>query len=221
MKPAALFAIPLAFVATITSTLLARPALAWTITACQTISQPGSYLLANNLSNTGGNCLVITASLVTIDLQGFSIIGQSSETAIGASADINGITVRNGSISGFANGVNLPGGFSTVERLVVEGSLHSSIGILANGIVKDNIVGAFATIGISAGGIVTGNYAVGNEIVGIGASAGSTVIGNSVMFTGQGLVVTCPSNVTNNTVTEGTLELIGTGCKNTNNVVGP
>jgi len=40
---------------------------------CQTISQPGSYELADNLVAPGGDCLVITADFVTIDLAGFSI----------------------------------------------------------------------------------------------------------------------------------------------------
>jgi hypothetical protein len=40
------------------------------IKACQTISQPGSYELANNLTSSG-DCLVIAANFVTIDLAGF------------------------------------------------------------------------------------------------------------------------------------------------------
>ena len=47
------------------------------ITTCQTISQPGSYELANNLTATG-DCLVITADGVTIDLAGFSIVGSNT-----------------------------------------------------------------------------------------------------------------------------------------------
>lgn len=47
------------------------------IDKCQTISQPGSYKLVNNLTvsgPSGGTCLPITVSNVTIDLAGFSII---------------------------------------------------------------------------------------------------------------------------------------------------
>jgi hypothetical protein len=49
------------------------------IKACGTISQPGSYELANNLTATPNtDCLVITANFVTIDLAGFSIAGSTS-----------------------------------------------------------------------------------------------------------------------------------------------
>jgi hypothetical protein len=69
------------------------------IKACQVISQPGSYVLARNLSATG-DCLVISASFVTVDLAGFSI-NSSQGTAISASgtSQLHGIAVRNGSIA--------------------------------------------------------------------------------------------------------------------------
>jgi len=57
------------------------------IDKCQTISQPGSYKLVSNLAITGGNgCLLVTAGGVTIDLAGFSIIGQQA----GGSGDTRG-----------------------------------------------------------------------------------------------------------------------------------
>jgi hypothetical protein len=73
------------------------------IKACQTISQPGSYELANNLTATAGDCLMITASFVTIDLAGFSIIDTRPEVpnpaaAIVAGDNTSGIAVRSGSI---------------------------------------------------------------------------------------------------------------------------
>jgi parallel beta-helix repeat protein len=91
---------------------------------------------------------------------------------------------------------------------------------VANGIVKNNIASAVAFTAIEAGGVVTGNYASGSR-GGIVVSAGSTVIGNTANSNLVGLSVTCPSNVTNNTATENVqqnLLLLGTGCKNTNNV---
>src|SRR5262245_26996405 len=52
------------------------------ITKCQTISEAGSYMLANNLI-AAGNCLVIAEDFVTIDLAGFSIRGNGTGTGIG------------------------------------------------------------------------------------------------------------------------------------------
>jgi hypothetical protein len=86
------------------------------IKACGTISQPGSYELADNLTTTG-NCLVITADFVTIDLAGFSIDGGGSYQKLTlilsgilaqpANGQLEGIAVRNGSITGFLNAVDL------------------------------------------------------------------------------------------------------------------
>ena len=97
------------------------------IKACQTISQPGSYELANNLT-ANGDCLVITADFVTIDLAGFAISGTGGPgfTAI-SGGNVEGITVRNGSISGFSTGVDLGGGIVEGLRVSV---LQSVVGNL-------------------------------------------------------------------------------------------
>jgi hypothetical protein len=202
------------------------------IKACGTISQPGSYELANNLTatSTDGNCLVITTGgPVTIDLAGFLITGNPSfpipnARGTGILADTGSVAVRNGSISGFDTGINLSG---VVEGLRI---FSNRIGGVASGIVRDNIVtrnggiSGFRGGGLSATGIVTGNYVHSND-TGLAAGQGSTVIGNTVTDNNNisGLTVACPSNVTNNTVINRTIEgnfvLEGEGCTNTNNVV--
>ena len=55
------------------------------IEKCRTIGQAGSYKLVRNLTITTGDCLVITADFVTIDLAGFTITGANtapSSTAV-------------------------------------------------------------------------------------------------------------------------------------------
>jgi hypothetical protein len=81
------------------------------ITACQTISQPGPYVLANDIFSPA-NCLVITAN-DTIDLAGFQIVSARGDGIHASSA--SGITVRNGSIVGGGTGVYLAGEGSIVE----------------------------------------------------------------------------------------------------------
>jgi|SRR6516162_9226256 hypothetical protein len=141
-RPAALFTIALA----LAPIILARRGVAQAqdpreegpreIKKCQTISKPGSYKLINNLT-TNGDCLVITADFVTIDLVGFTIGGTSTfptvTTAIAAGDNTRGITVRNGSISGFVGGVELAGDGSIVEGLRVNGRILSALGISASG----------------------------------------------------------------------------------------
>jgi hypothetical protein len=109
------------------------------IKTCRTISQPGSYELVNNLVATG-DCLVITADFVTIDLAGFSIEGGGfGGVGVLASGQLLGIAVRNGSLSDFRVHVDLSSANgSIVEGLRVFGG--PNIGIIANGIVKGNIV---------------------------------------------------------------------------------
>jgi hypothetical protein len=194
------------------------------IAKCQTISQPGSYKLVSNLTSTG-DCLVITADFVTVDLAGFTITGKGSPvdpgTGILAAPSSGRVAVRNGSISGFEAGVDFKSATgSIVEGLRVSISTENSVGIVASGIVKGNTVDAGFGDGISATGIVTGNI-VGGGRSGIGVGKGSTVIGNTATGAARfGLIVECPSNLTDNTSVDNAfnLELIGEGCTNTNNV---
>jgi hypothetical protein len=213
------------------------------IEKCQTIS---SYKLVNNLTFTGttGTCLTITASFVTIDLAGFTIsrppptFPSNNTMGIAAGNDTAGITVRNGSISGFGSGVALAGSNSIVEGLHVGFPCPcSGPGIAATGIVRGNTVSIASTmgfgVGIDATGIVSGNYVFDSGSLGITVGQGSTVIGNTVtgiqggsLHPPIGLLVACPSNVTNNTLvnnrgldnTGQNLVLNGDGCNNTNNV---
>jgi hypothetical protein len=199
--------------------------------ACQTISQPGSYELVDNLTAGGGkDCLVITASFVTIDLAGFSI--SASPGTVGGAAIFfgsqiggQGIAVRNGSISGFSTGVDLGSALGSIVeglRIVVfTPGPGGGPGISATGIVKGNTVANSRDIGISATGTVTGNY-VSNSIVGISIGQGSTVIGNTVVESLiAGLSALCPSNLIDNTAVShnGTnLVLNGEGCHNEDNL---
>ena len=218
------------------------------ITACQTITQPGSYVLANDLTSTSADCLVITTSFVTINLAGFSISVGLPRTAILATSGtpLQGIAVRNGSITASA-GVNLDAaGGSIVEGLrvfvlgagisatgivrgnaVTGGSANvpvSQFGINASGIVTDYVTGFGRATGIIADGIVRGNTAT-NNLGGIHAGAGSTVIGNTATNNsgfgmGFGISADCPSNLTDNTAVNNHTNLVlnGDGCHNEDNV---
>jgi hypothetical protein len=220
------------------------------ITACQTISQPGSYRLANNLPPIppGLSCLVITANFVTIDLGGFSMTGSSGSlgeagTGVLTKGQLQGIAVRNGSISGYTPSVNLGSADgSIVEGLRVSGLGVRGNGIIATGIVKGNTATDFRFTAIEATGTVTGNYVSnygvngitvgpgstvtgnnvsGNTFTAIEVATGSTVIGNTATGGGiYGITVACPSNVIDNTSTGHSHNLVlnGKGCNDRNNV---
>jgi hypothetical protein len=240
-RPAAVFTIALALGAIILAPLAGaradgREEGPTEIEKCKTISKPGSYKLVNNLVATG-DCLVITANFVTIDLAGFTISGGGPGlTAIRATpsfGQLQGIAVRNGSISDFLSGVDLTSAEgSIVEGLRIVGPGGGAVGISAIGIVRGNTVRFIGVtppgsgVGISATGIVTGNFATENGH-GMVIGAGSTVIGNTASFNRvEGITVDCPSNVTDNTAVNSTpgfpnLVLNGNGCNNTNNVAFP
>jgi hypothetical protein len=240
-KPAAVFPIALALGATIlvpeASAREPTP-----IKACQTISQPGSYELAGNLTATG-DCLVITTDFVTIDLAGFLISG-AANTGVGIGfapkfVGHEGFAVRNGSISGFQAAVDvfIGPGAQIVEGLRVFGAATGiaasgivkgntvqgvgSIGILATGTVTGNYVNATGNTGIVATGTVTGNYVATSGNRGFDIGIGSTVIGNTAIDNVRfGISVGCPSKLTDNTaVNNGTnLELFNEGCHVEDNV---
>ena len=244
-RPATLFPIALALGAMVLAPGAgAREEGPTEIERCQTISQPGSYRLVNNLTATG-DCLLINADFVTIDLAGFAMIGQNSGTAIRIGptpqSARRGIAVRNGTISDFSQGVSI-GAVGGTQGAIVEGLriFGAGTGIVARGIVRGNTVAdcAGVSLGILAlfasattgnavtgcdngidavGGIVSGNT-VDTTGTGINVERG-TVIGNSVTSNGVGISATCPSNLTDNlTLGNPSLVLNGTDCHNEDNV---
>ena len=172
------------------------------IKACQTISKPGSYELANDLPpiTPGLPCLMITADFVTIDLGGFSMTGSGNGAGVLAQGRLYGIAVRNGSISGYGPSVDLgSGGGSIVEGLRVSGAEEGE-GIIANGIVRGNIAAVRFTA-IRATGTVTGNYATSGDTA-IDVGPNSTVIDNNASGFRTSIGVGAGSTVIGNTATQ-------------------
>jgi hypothetical protein len=202
------------------------------ISKCQTIDKSGSYILVNNLTASFGvSCLVITANFVTIDLAGFTISGttarsQNFTAGLTGVGPVQGIAVRNGTISGFDGAVDLGGiAGSIIEELRLFCGGSSAGGIGAQGVVKGNTV-THCGNGISGAGTISGNTIVGDTSGnGIDVDQGSTVIGNAVTNNRIGILANCPSNVTDNTAfNNGFANLILFApepvppCNNTNNV---
>lgn len=79
-------------------------------TGVYTITSQGVYCLASDVTFTVGNAITIdnTASDVILDLQGYTITGSfDAVNAILVSSATGGATIRNGSISGGVNGINI------------------------------------------------------------------------------------------------------------------
>jgi hypothetical protein len=119
-----------------------------------TISASGSYYLTTNLSISTGDAITISASNVTLDLNGFTI-SSTAQSATGIAINVTGtqrnIAICHGSIlgsvinvgqnnyagGGLASGIvcNAPG--STASRVNVSGMLHFGISLPTNSSVVE------------------------------------------------------------------------------------
>jgi hypothetical protein len=153
--PTTLLAIGLGFgVAVQASGVSAQPI---PISECRRIDAPGSYVLVGDLT-AAGDCLVVAADFVTIDLAGFAITGDGTGSGIpGRGAPDTGrlgIAVRNETVASFGAGIDLP----NADGAVVEGM--RAINSALSGIIVGN------------DGIVSGNIALHNGVHGIFAGGG-------------------------------------------------
>jgi hypothetical protein len=141
-----------------------RTAAPTTITACGTISKPGNYVLANNLELTvndpsyggGGDCLDITASRVSIDMQGWSIsvscpgtcsseeYGPVGGDGIHIESGANNVSISNGEVDDFLYGLVEEGNNATVADFT---SFNAVVGISVNAASN----GTFSDIAFATG----------------------------------------------------------------------
>jgi hypothetical protein len=209
-----------------------------------TISQPGSYRLTGNLTipDTLTTGIEITADNVTLDLNGFSIIGPTVCTANptvcnhsgGGGAGIHAgsfspgilapsnVRVMNGMVRGMGfHGVRLMGDGTIVER--VHAYSNGGPGIVVG---DGSVIDSFAVLNGGAGiigTIVRGNISTGNLSSGIFVRGpGGVATGNSVKSNGNyGIDAYCAGSIVGNTATgnqPGNFRMQGTGtCTLTDN----
>jgi len=177
------------------------------------ISQPGSYYLTTNLVGVSGKSgISITANDVTLDLNGFALLGVSVEYDETCGIVIPGartnITVRNGAISGWGNnGVATFYVFNQLslfpvnivfEHLNVSACSEDGIFII-NGVVRDcncynNGDEEGGGIYCDGYGIISGCTANNNVQDGIVINSG-TVSGCSVQNNEEGITCYGPCNI--------------------------
>lgn len=151
-----------------------------------TIGARGSYRLTSNLTVPDANTTAInvTSTNVTIDLNGFSIVGpiNSSGTGDGIFTTTGSLSVRNGTIRSVGrDGISGGGSF---ENVLVNGAGRHGFNLLDNGIVRNS-------------------RALGNKADGILAAGQCEIIDNqSNANTGRGIVAGTNARVHGNTVSE-------------------
>jgi hypothetical protein len=149
-----------------------------------TITASGSYQLTSNIisGSTTLNIIEVNANNVTIDLNGFSIIGPKTCTGAGSTLSCNnsgmtakGIvgpnlnyntTVKNGTVEGFSTGIDLGVNQSTgdvVENVTVR---QNSTGIRApfSLISNSSFVRNFAAF-LADNSLISNSFIVGNRFV--------------------------------------------------------
>jgi parallel beta-helix repeat protein len=124
-----------------------------------TIFNHGSYYLTGHLTTAGGG-ITIQADDVTLDLMGFTMTGNGTGPGIFISGNLNQIVIRNGTVRGWTNGIEIPGTKnSQLEGLRVSG--NSGFGIRVGSAIISQCV-AFANQGE---GIGTGAASVVRDCV--------------------------------------------------------
>jgi hypothetical protein len=160
------------------------------------IIRPGSYRLTSNLSPPANtNAIVVQDPGVTIDLNGFSFIGSGGASGVFANVNENRVTVKNGQVTGFADGIHLNKD-SRVENVRATGNSQNGIscsdGCTVTGCEASNNGGAgivAAAAPAPAGSIanafyINGNTASGNGGSGIFLTGGGVVKGNATAGNG-------------------------------------
>ena len=164
-----------------------------------TIADPGSYYLAGNAETTSSmfNGITIYADNVTLDLMGFSLIGDGTAGKHGVVIEgaYKNITIRNGTITNWGgNGIHAATATRCrVEELQVIDNTGSGIylpgaeQVVRNCVASDNggpVTSEVSGIYVGDGSTVTGNTANSNsaddEVYGIHADSGCTVTDNTV-----------------------------------------
>jgi hypothetical protein len=188
------------------------------ITACTTLTQPGSYVVGNNLNAAGSDCLVVANDFITIDLNGFLISGIKAGSGVTAlrNAAFRGITVRNGTITGFAQAILLTNSTGvTVERINATANSGDAIVAGDGATVRDSVAVGNGGSGIRLGqrALVSGNNSEQNGFDGILVGIGGNIVGNTVgLNKASGISTVEGANIVNNVSRNNSADGIVTDC---------
>jgi len=155
-----------------------------------TISSPGSYVITGNLNATGTG-ITVNSSNVSIDLNGYSIIGSGKGAFDGIYiSDRSNVEIRNGTIRNFGrNGIYEAGSNPSGHRVIeVRANQNQGSGIALLGdhhLVKDCSAFGNGLQGISAYGMISGNVCGQNGTEGI--YGGGNIAGNTARHNGVGI----------------------------------
>jgi len=182
-----------------------------------TISTPGVYCLTGSLTSaqTTGNAITISANDVTLDLSGWTVDGQAAgtgTTANGIYSTAANVTIRNGTVRGFFDGVRLDLGSNGATVRAITTDLNTRLGIYVAGhssLIQGNQV-------LNTGGSTT---AVHVNVDGINSAGEGTLVDNNLVSgltaTGggseTGIALTTPQSTARGNVVNDTARPTGGG----------
>ncbi len=134
-----------------------------------TIGQAGSYRLTSSLTPGSADAISVSSSDVSVDLNGFALVGPGSLRTGIVADDQDFLTVRNGVVHSFQTGLDV-GGHARIEDLTIRGC--SSDGLVVNG----------------GGGRVSNNLVVDNQTVGLHLATDTAYGGNVFANNGTDVV---------------------------------
>jgi hypothetical protein len=201
-----------------------------------TISVSGSYRLSGNLTVPDANtdAIDIDVDNVTIDLNGFSIIGPTvcsggppvascspNGTGLGISSLNGGISVSNGTIRGMGAGIAINSYNNRIVNVATLG--NSDTGIFVRGIVSSCTASNNGGIGIlTFGSKIVDNVTAFNHLDGIQSQGPGLVSGNLTFQNGNAGIhaSACPSFIVMNAAfgnASANIATSGSGCVLVNN----
>jgi hypothetical protein len=162
-----------------------------------TISTPGKYVLKKDLTlNSGGTAITVTASNVTINLNGFTLIdGPVPNQNIGVNADgVDNLIIQNGTISQFqgAAGIQISSGSGhMLQNLQVQSFGNAGItltGCNACTIATCEVSKNFLTRSSNSWGIGifngTGNRVTNSSVSSVLTGGGGGAVGTGILSQG-------------------------------------
>lgn len=162
--------------------------------AALAITKPGSYVLRGNVivKRPNQDALDITASNVTLDLQGFAIIGTgTSGTGIGINvlSGVSNVTITSGTVTKMGGGGLVLGPNSVVSSVKAMQNLGVGIQAGASSQLTDNVAVGNAGNGLMCANdcLVTGNVSTGNGAglsLGPGSGYGNNVLDDTTKVSG-------------------------------------
>jgi hypothetical protein len=150
---------------------------------CQAVAESGAYVVGKNIA-ASGDCFVIAADFVNIDLDGFVVSGNGTGAGFLEQLGVarRGFQLRNGVVTGFASGVSM-GNSSAMVIDRVQFTNNSVVGVRAgntstvsNSTVLNNGIG----IQLDQRGVVTNCTVNDNTATGVLLGIGGSAVGNAV-----------------------------------------